>query len=123
MIFSTKKVNKGEEVVFNQEFYIRSVCPVRISDTYFFQKSISDQFYGWCNLTQISLIKMESPVQSYSDLMQNIFRKKTSSTFLTFFDQNQFWGKSKGDGMIEGNFYKNYNDFSTISNKVVIPSS
>jgi hypothetical protein len=75
--------------------------------------------YLWSNLTQITLSRTPYPITNYCEFIDLLNTSVKNFSMITFFDNFQFWGIANRDGMIEGNFYTNYQDYSTISNKQI----
>lgn len=70
-------------------------------------------------MTHISLKKAPASIDSYQQMIRTISEDYKEFSMITFFDNHQFWGNARGAGMIEGNFYSNFSDYSTISNRKI----
>ena len=75
--------------------------------------------YMYTDMTHISLKKSPGQIDSYKKFIRFINLENKVFSVITFFAKRQFWGFAKKDGMIEGNFFTDHKDYSTISNKKI----
>lgn len=73
--------------------------------------------FVWSNLTQLSISRTPQAISSHLNLIKITNKRYKNFAVITFFSKYQFWGEAQRDDMVEGNYYSNYEDYSTISNK------
>ena len=103
----------------DKRFAIKPLNPLHFSTTYFYSKSISQNSVFSTNLAMFNLRILEQPLELYLDYVFETYSLDKFPSLITYFEGGQFWGESSLNIPLEGKFYTNEQDYSTVSEKEV----